>query len=141
MLRPAARWLALIAACLLPLPASASDLSVGNPWIDLPVFDEDPPLYLAIQNRGNETRRIVGGKSPRCERIEIHRAALKNGEMGSEKLDGFEIPAGGAVAFAPRGLFLVLVGAEELEEDEEVPVDLEFADGEKLSIRAVVREE
>jgi copper(I)-binding protein len=131
----------LLTVLLLPLSAAASDLHVGNPWIDLPIFDEDPPGYLAIQNQGNKPRKIVGGSSPRCETIEIHRAALKDGVMGSEKLDEIEIPAGGAVAFAPRGLFLLLVGAEKLEEDEQVSIELEFADGETLGFEAVVRED
>jgi copper(I)-binding protein len=50
-----------------------------------------------------------------------------------------EIPAGGAVAFVPRGLSLSLVGLPTLAAGDSVPIELEFADGEKLEIEAVAR--
>ena len=135
-------WLPLLIVALsIPISAAASDLNVGNAWISLPILDEDPHVYFAIQNRGDQPRKIVGGSSARCEKVEIHRAVLKDGVMASEVLDEMEIPAGGAVAFAPRGLFLLLVDADRLTEDESVPIELELADGEKLQIEAVVRDD
>jgi copper(I)-binding protein len=126
---------------LFPLSAAASDLKVAKPWVNLPIFDEPAPAYFMIQNRGDKPRKLLGANSPRCEKIEIHRAVVKDGAMTSEALDEWEIPAGGAVAFMPRGLFLMLSGAKDLAEGEMIPIELEFADGEKLQIDAVVREE
>ena len=61
--------------------------------------------------------------------------------MDSEKLDRMDIPAGGAVAFVPRGLYLNLVGLESLAAGETIAIELEFADGEKLEIEAVGRDD
>jgi len=128
-------------ASLLATPALASDLTIANGWVSEPIYDEDPPAYFVIQNRGSKVRTIVGATSPRCEGISIRRAVLRDGRMASDGLDEMQIPAGGAVAFAPRGLFLRLMSAEKLEVDEIVPIELEFADGEKVAFDAKVRDD
>jgi len=132
---------AMILASLLATPVLASDLKIANAWVSQPIYKEDPPGYFVIQNRGSEARTIVGATSPRCESISIRRAVVKDGQMASEGLDEMQVPAGGAVAFAPRGLFLRLMSPEKLEVDETVPIELEFADGEKLAFEATVRDE
>ena len=126
---------------LLASSATAGDLQVANGWISLPILDEDPPLYFVIQNRGTETRTIVGASSPACEAISIRRAMVKDGQMASEGLDEMAIPAGGAVAFVPRGLFLRLSGTKKLAEGEAVPIELELANGEKLGFEAIAKDE
>ena len=131
----------LVSLVLFAASATASDLKVANAWVNMPIFDEPAPGYFVIQNRGDKPRKLVGGSSPRCEKIEIHRAVVKDGAMTSEALDEWDIPAGGAVAFIPRGLFLMLIGSKDLSEGEKIQIELEFADGEKLGIEAVVREE
>ncbi len=131
----------LVSLVLFAASATASDLKVANAWVNMPIFDEPAPGYFVIQNRGDKPRKLVGGSSPRCEKIEIHRAVVKDGAMTSQALDEWDIPAGGAVAFKPRGLFLMLVGSKDLSEGEKIQIELEFADGEKLGIEAVVREE
>ena len=126
---------------LFAMPAMASDLKIVNGWVSEPIHNEDPPAYFVIRNSGSETRTIVGASSPRCESISIRRAALQNGQMGSEVMDEMAIPAGGDVAFVPRGLFLELASPETLEEGETVPIELEFANGEKVSFDAIVKDE
>lgn len=126
---------------LLVTPALAGDLEIANGWVSQPIYDEDPPGYFVIQNRGKKVRTIVGATSPRCERISIRRAVVRDGQMVSEELDEMQVPAGGAVAFAPRGLFLRLMSPEKLEVDEIVPIELEFADGEKVAFDAKVRDD
>ncbi len=141
MFRSIASASVLVSLVLFAASATASDLKVANAWVNMPIFDEPAPGYFVIQNRGDKPRKLVGGSSPRCEKIEIHRAVVKDGAMTSEALDEWDIPAGGAVAFIPRGLFLMLVGSKDLSEGEKIQIELEFADGEKLGIEAVVREE
>ena len=133
--------LALPLFLLLPIAAVASDLAVSNAWATIPEPYENSSAYFVIQNKGGKLRTIVAASCPACDWIEIHRAVLKNGMMDSEKLEKMEIPAGGAVAFVPRGLSLNLVGVEKLAVGETVPIELEFADGEKLKIEAVGRED
>jgi len=140
MLRSIISVSGLLLLLLVPVSAGASDLKVAKPWVNMPIVDEPAPAYFVIQNRGDKPRKLVGGSSPRCEKIEIHRAVVKDGAMTSEALDEFDIPAGGAVAFVPRGLSLMLVGSRDLTEGETIPIELEFANGERLGIEALVRE-
>ena len=126
---------------LIPLSAAASDLVVSNAWVNVPDPDESPSAFFVIQNRGKEPRSIVGANSPKCDWIEIRRAVVKDGMMDSEKIEKMEIPAGGAVAFVPRGLFLSLVGLKPLASGESLAFELELADGEKLPIEAIVRDQ
>jgi copper(I)-binding protein len=142
MLRSIARsslFFALPMLLLIPVTATASDLVVANAWATIPEPHENPSAYFVIQNKGAKPRTIVGASSSRCDWIEIRRAVVKDGVMDSEKLEKMEIPAGGAVAFVPRGLSLSLIGLAALAAGDSVPIELEFADGEKLEIEAVAR--
>ncbi len=130
-----------ILASLLAAPALASDLKVANGWVSLPFHTEAPLGYFVIQNRGSKPRTIVAATSPRCESISLQRAVLRDGRMASNPMDEMQIPAGGAVAFAPRGLFLQLMSSEKLAEGETLPIELEFADGEKVAFDATVRDD
>ena len=71
----------------------------------------------------------------------MRRAMVKDGQMASEAMAEMQIPAGGAAAFVPRGLFLRLISCETLAADEIVPIELEFKNGEKLAFDATVRNE
>lgn len=130
----------ILVLLLLPIAATASDLSVANAWVSRPEPWENSSAYFVIQSKSSKVRTLVGASSSCCDWIEIHRTVLKDGVMDSEKLDEMEIPAGGAVAFVPRGLYLNLVGLESIEAGEAVIIELEFADGEKMEIEAVARD-
>ena len=142
MLRPVLVVLSCLGSLLLPvLSAAASDLKTANAWIELPILREAPSAYLVLRNQSPEKRTLIGGSCKGCDDVEIHRAVLKDGAMASEVLEGWEIPAGADVAFAPRGLSLSLVGLENLSAGDSIAIELEFADGEKLGFEAVVRDE
>jgi copper(I)-binding protein len=122
----------------LPLAVSANDFKIANAWVSLPAPYENPSAYLIIQNRDSKIRTITGGGCAGCDWIEIRRVAVNDGVMGSEKLETMAIPAGGAVAFVPRGLYLSLVGLSGLEAGSQLPIELEFANGEKITVEASV---
>jgi copper(I)-binding protein len=125
-------------AMVIPCLAAASDLVAANARIEVSEGDTPATLYLVIQNRGEEARKIVGGNCTGCSSVEIRIAVLEDGAMVPSVLPEFEIPAGGAVAFAPRGLSIALIGLSDVVSNDEVAVELEFADGEKLVVDAVV---
>jgi copper(I)-binding protein len=133
--------LALTASLVCPGLASANDFKVANAWTTVPDPLENATAYVVIQNRGAKDRTIVGGTCTGCDWVEIHRAVLKNGMMGSEKVDEMTVPAGGAVAFVPRGLSLELIGLEKLADGDKVKIELELKDGGTLEIEAVARED
>jgi copper(I)-binding protein len=131
----------LLALLLLPAAATASDLEIANAWATLPEAWENSSVYFVIQSKSKKTRTLVGASGSCCDFIEIRRAVLKDGAMDSEKQDKIEIPAGGAVAFVPRGLYLNLAGLETLAVGEAVTIELEFADGGKLEFDAIGRDD
>jgi copper(I)-binding protein len=126
-----------IAAAVVAHADEPSEIRVANPKVIVPESWENATAYLVLQNKGKTARKIVGGRCSGCDGIEIRRAVFRDGRMESEKLEEMEIPAGGAVAFVPRGLSLSLVGLNEVEEGATVAFELEFADGEKLPVEAV----
>jgi copper(I)-binding protein len=138
---PAASLLALLMTAL-ALPALASDLKVANGHIPLPMPREAPSVYFVIQSRSKETRTITGAHSPRAESVEVRRTSVVDGQWDSVALpEGMQVPAGGAVAFAPRGLFLRMTGTGQLAIGEKVPIVLELDGGEELPFEAVVEDE
>jgi len=138
MIRSVVLVLALL--MLAPLPAMASDLKVMKAWVSMPIADEPAPVYFMIRNMGNKPRKIVAASSAGFDRVEIHRGVVKDGQQTSERLESFELPNVGDVVFAERGLFLLLIGDAELEEDEKIEIELELGDGEKLRFEALVRD-
>jgi hypothetical protein len=126
-----------LAATVVAHADEPSEIRVANPKVIVPESWENATAYLVLQNKGKTARKIVGGSCSGCDGVEIRRAVFRDGRMESEKLDEMEIPAGGAVAFVPRGLSLSLVGLNEVEEGATVAFEIEFADGEKLPVEAV----
>lgn len=123
-----------------PAAGDPSELVVGNAWIAMADEGSDPSLYFVIQNRGQTSRTLTGARSTRCESISIRQVVVDDGLVTSKRLREMEIPAGGAVAFVPRGLFLRLEAAELFEVGEEVPITLELTDGGSVSFEAEVRD-
>lgn len=132
--------LLLLFVTLLPASSQASDFKIAKAWVTTPVQWENPSAYFVIQNQGSKVRTIVGGRCKGCDWIEIHRTVFKDGAMTSEKLEQMAIPAGGSVAFVPRGLFLSLIGLTAIESGAPFSLEIEFADGEKLEIEATIGE-
>ena len=123
--------------------ASASDLQVFNGRVTLPVGGESPSAYFVLRNGSPATRTIVGASCECAESVALRLTAIsEDGQWSSEGLpDGMPIPAGGDVAFAPRGLFLRLMSPSGLAAGEKVEIVLEFADGERVPFEAVVEED
>ena len=116
---------------------------IANGWISAPILDEDPPLYFVVQNKGSEVRTITGVAGECCVKGTIERAVVREGRMASETMAEMQIPAGGAVAFAPRGLFVSLrrEPGTKFAEDDRISLTLELASGERVPFEAVVKDE
>lgn len=119
--------------------ASASDLKIVNLRVTVVEPWDDPAAYLVIQSGAAEVRTLVGVSSPRSESMEIHVFAPGQNRLNYNVLEKMEIPAGGAVAFAPRGLYLSFIEAEEWKAGETVPIVFEFDKGEKITVEAIAK--
>ena len=125
-----------------PSPSDAgvlNELLVANAWIDLTGDESAVSGYFVMQNRGPDSRALVAARSDLCGRVSIRRVVVDAGRWSSTELSSLDVPAGGAVAFVPRGLFLQLDCRDHLTDAESVPITLEFAQGGTVSFDAELR--
>lgn len=120
--------------------ADEGEIRVFKGRVTLPFADEPPSAYFVLRNGGTRARTIVGARCDCAESVSIRRTAVnEEGQWSSEGMPGgMPVPAGGDVAFVPRGLFLRLMSPRSLSEGEKVEIVLEFADGEKVPFEATV---
>jgi copper(I)-binding protein len=87
------------------------DLTIENPWARAtPKGSEVGAGYLTIRNDGAAADRLVGVAAD-FAKVQMHEMKMANGVMQMRELpDGVEIPAHGAVKFAPGGNHLMFVG-------------------------------
>jgi copper(I)-binding protein len=110
-------------------------IEVEDAWIRLPPPGSNAAAYLELENEST----LVSAKSARAEAVEIHRTVVEDDVARMESIESLEIPAGGEVAFEPRGLHLMLIRPKGLVEGERVEIELGFAEGEPLVFEAKVK--
>ncbi len=87
------------------------DLTIENPWARAtPKGAEVGAGYLTIRNDGPAADRLTW-ISTDFAKVQMHEMKMADGVMEMRELtDGVEIPAHGAVKFAPGGNHLMFVG-------------------------------
>jgi copper(I)-binding protein len=94
--------------------------------------------YLTLVG-GARAARLVGARSERAARVEIHATLEQDGMLSMRPVAGVDVPAHGRVALAPMGTHLMLVGlAAPLLAGQRVRLILLFADGASLPVEATV---
>ena len=123
--------------------AEDKKLNVENIWVrSAPPTMKVHALYMDIENKSEEDRKITALESPLYEAAELHKSIHKEGIVSMEKVEVIELPKGQKVTLAPAGLHGMLIKPKKtLELGEKIPVTLTFANGEKLSIEAEVKKE
>ncbi|MGH0038411.1 MAG: copper chaperone PCu(A)C [Myxococcota bacterium] len=141
MKRSATCLLALLVSLLGAVaPASAADpLEVRDAWIRQPPPGTNAAAYMTLHNPGTEALRVVGVHSPAAERTELHRSVVEDGVARMRPVEAIEVPAGGSVELAPRGLHLMLIRPRALRLGETVGLTLELDGGGSVVVQALVR--
>jgi copper(I)-binding protein len=117
-------------ACAGQPPVSVSDARIR--WLpgDLPMAG-----YFVITSQASGPLRLVGAASPAFGGVMVHRSVEKDGMARMEHVDGVDLAPGKPVAFAPGGYHLMLMNrTRDLHTGEEVPVTLQFGDGQTLVV-------
>lgn len=85
--------------------------------------------------------RLTGGSTPRAGSLQVHEMKTENGMMKmAEMTAGLPLPAGQAVALAPGGNHLMLIGlTAPLVAGETVPLTFQFASAPTITVQAQVR--
>jgi len=86
--------------------------------------------------------RLTGGSTPRAASLQVHEMKTENGMMKMAELTGgLPLPAGQAVALAPGGNHLMLIGlTAPLIAGETVPLTFQFASAPAITVQAQVRQ-
>ncbi len=137
----------LIFVILFSLPlftfADSNDdvLSVHNAWIrEAPPNAKALAGYMVVKNRGSEKRRLIAVASPAFKSIELHRTDITEGMAKMVPQDHMPIPAAGSLELKPGDYHLMLLHpAKPFSAGDEVPMKLEFDNGDTLSVTMRVR--
>ena len=127
---------ALMAACLIAIPVavSAHDYGFGALKIEHPWSRPNPPGaptaagYLTITNTGRHADVLLGGSSPKADKIEVHQMTMAGGIMRMRPVPGgLPIPPGQTVTLAPDGYHLMLIGPKRpFKVGDHIPATLHF---------------
>jgi copper(I)-binding protein len=117
-------------ACAGQPPVSVSDARIR--WLpgDLPMAG-----YFVITSQAPGPLRLVGAASPAFGGVMVHRSVEKDGMARMVHVDGVDLTPGQPVEFAPGGYHLMLMNRTgDLHAGEDVPVTLQFGDGQTLLV-------
>jgi len=120
----------VMVACAGQPPVSVSDARIR--WLpgDLPMAG-----YFVITSQAPGPLRLVGADSPAFGGVMVHRSVEEAGMARMVHVDSVDLTPGQPVAFAPGGYHLMLMNrTRDLHTGEDVPVTLQFGDGQTLVV-------
>lgn len=132
----------IIAACIALFSASAfaGNLALSNTWIRYLPAGVPAGGYFTLTNNGSHPVTLRGASSAAFGMVMMHRSVQENGVSKMLPVDSLDVPAGGTVEFKPGGYHLMLMSpTSKIAPGEQIPLTLEFADGETLTGKFAVR--
>jgi copper(I)-binding protein len=95
--------------------------------------------FMKLDNQGVAADRLVGGRAPVCERVEMHTMRLDGNVMRMRQLDAIELPAGKTVELKSSGLHLMFVGLKApLKAGEKFPLTLRFEKAGEVTVQVLI---
>lgn len=135
-----------MAACLAATGAAAREfqagaLKIGQPWARPTVAGQGAGgAYLSLHNSGRTPDRLLGGRTPAAERVELHEMRMDGDVMRMREKVAVDLPAGQRVALAPGGLHLMLMGLKApLKVGDQLPLTLRFEKAGEIEVTLQVQ--
>lgn len=114
----------VLTACS-PKP-QAPEIFVSDAWARVPPGGRDiTAAYMTITNTGGADR-LVSATASNAEHVEIHEHIEKDGMMQMRQVSHVDIPAKGAVKFAPGGYHLMVFGVQDWKAGDATTLTLHF---------------
>ena len=116
-------------------------IKIVHPWAAAtPGGAKTGAAYLTIVNDGDKVLKLVKLSSPVAEKIEIHQMTMDKGIMRMRPLkEALEVASKSRVKLGHGDLHLMLEGLKTpLEEEDMVPLTLEFDDGSKVEVELYI---
>ncbi|MET4731246.1 copper(I)-binding protein [Lysobacter enzymogenes] len=122
------RCLMFAAALLSAAPAAWAQVAVDAPWVRATVAQQ-PATGAFMRLTAQRDLRLVGARSAIAEHTEVHEMAMQGQTMRMRQIAALELPNGRAVALAPGGYHLMLIGLKQpLRAGQKVALTLIFED-------------
>lgn len=121
--------------------SAEDDIAITSPWIREP--NPARPIgaaFMVIENSGSKAVALIGASTSVARVVELHEMKHEGGMMKMSPVPKIVVPAKGTVELKPGGLHLMLIDVtERLKPGEGVTISLEFDDGKKREVNAVVK--
>jgi periplasmic copper chaperone A len=118
--------------------------SIDHAWVRLPAVPGRPGAAYFRLHGGAEPARLIAIESPQVQSIELHQSmkggtppGAMGGMMEMAKIDGIDLPADGAVEFAPGGYHAMLFGIDpKATPGTKLQLSFRFAKGQPIAVQA-----
>ncbi|WP_017557743.1 copper chaperone PCu(A)C [Nocardiopsis baichengensis] len=142
-----ARGIAVAASALGALALAAGcgpqepRIEAADATVRVPLNPDVTSAYLVIENTGGADDTLTGVETEAADEVQMHESVEKDdGTTGMEERAEIPVKAGETVEFASGGLHLMLMGPEELDAGETVPLELHFAESGTVEVQAEVED-
>lgn len=134
------RWRFLIVAFAVSFQLMAAEVQIINSTVRLPLPGRSVSAgYLTINNLSDQAVSVVAATSPWFEKVELHQHSYVDGMMRMQQIDRIVIAPNQTVHLQPGGLHMMLFTPKQsLALDQQVPIELQLDNGQKISVSAVV---
>jgi periplasmic copper chaperone A len=137
---PSALVALLIAAPAFAAPGPAANVTLSGGWFRALPAGLPAGGYFTLHNGGTAPLKLTAASSPACGMLMLHKSVTANGVARMLHVSSVDVPAGGAVTFAPGGYHLMCMKPKPaMKPGGTVSVTLEFADGSKTTASFAVR--
>lgn len=141
----------LLAALLMPAcyveahEHAKGHLAVAQPWsMELPPNAPTVAVYFVISNAGTDADRLTGVDSPIAGAAQLHEHVHSDGMMKMQQVTTVDIPAGGAVTFAPMAYHVMLLDVQDrskLTAGQTFPLTLHFEKAGDVTVEVMVQKQ
>ena len=127
--------------CMAGGPVWAGTFGIHAPTVRMvPPGQSVSAAFMILHNHGMKDRSVVAAYSDVADVVELHNHITEDGMMKMRRVDAIVVPGHGEVVLQPGGFHMMLIGlTRSLEMGEKVAIELEFADGKRLSFEAPVQ--
>lgn len=120
-------------------------LAIAHPWsMELPPNAPTVAAYFVISNAGPDADRLIGVDSPIAGAAQLHEHVNKDGLMKMQQVPTVDIPAGGAVTFAPMAYHVMLLDLKDrstLTDGQTFPLTLHFEKTGDVTVQVMVQKQ
>ncbi|KMZ12009.1 Copper metallochaperone [Candidatus Burkholderia humilis] len=120
--------------------AQAAPFEARDCWVRAMPPNLPSSGYFTVTNNSDKPATLTGVDMPAFGMSMMHKSDTKNGTASMSPVDTIDVPAHGALQFAPKGYHLMLEEpAKPLQVGSTIPLTLSFADKRTVKVDCAVK--